>query len=94
MVISEEKPATVEVVDCGKAIYEARLRDLLETEENIGKILVIDTATGDYEMDSDHVQAIFRLMERQTLGKFFAMRIGYTTLGAFRGGKMQRTPPR
>ncbi|MBC7528953.1 MAG: hypothetical protein H7308_15565 [Chthonomonadaceae bacterium] len=94
MVIHEEKTVTVDVVSCGKAIYEERLRDLLETEENIGKILVIDTASGDYEMDADHVQAFFRLSNRQTPGNFFGMRIGYTTLGAFRGGKMQRTPPR
>ncbi len=48
MVIHEEKVVTVDVVSCGKIIYEERLRDLLEIEENIGKILVIDTASGDY----------------------------------------------
>ena len=61
MVIHEEKTVTVDVVSCWKALYEERLRDLLETEENIGKILVIDTASGDYEMDTDRVEAVLRL---------------------------------
>ena len=33
----------------GQEIYESRLRSLLETEENIGKIVSIDVESGDYE---------------------------------------------
>ncbi len=34
----------------GQEIYESRLRALLETEENIGKIVSIDIDSGDYEI--------------------------------------------
>ena len=38
-----------EVIDRrGTDWYETRLRDLVETDENIGKQLVIDIETGEY----------------------------------------------
>ncbi|MBC7528951.1 MAG: hypothetical protein H7308_15555 [Chthonomonadaceae bacterium] len=37
------------------------MRSLLETEENLGKYLVIDTDSGEYEMDTDRAEAVLRL---------------------------------
>ena len=34
----------------GNAWYDNRIRDLVETEENVGKIITIDVETGDYEL--------------------------------------------
>ena len=40
-----------EIARQGEEIYENRLRDALETDENIGKVVVIDVETGDYELE-------------------------------------------
>ena len=40
-----------EIARRGEEIYERDLRARLETEENRGKFLVIDIATGAYEID-------------------------------------------
>lgn len=42
-----------EIARRGRELYEHTLRDLVETEENIGKIISIDIETGDYEIDAD-----------------------------------------
>src|SRR5579862_3152249 len=42
-----------EIARRGEGLYEQRLRALVETEENLGKIISIDIETGDYEIDED-----------------------------------------
>ena len=44
----------------GQEIYESRLRTLLETEANIGRIVSIDVESGDYEIGDDLVAAGYR----------------------------------
>ena len=85
MVIHEEKTVTVDVVSCGKAIYEERLRDLLEIEENIGKYLVIDTDSGDYEMDTDRIEAVLRLSRHHSPAHSWHLKIGYTAIATIVG---------
>ena len=48
----------------GQEIYESRLRTLLETEENIGRIVSVDVKSGDYEIGDDLVSAGRRLQMR------------------------------
>ena len=69
-----------EIVTRGKALYEQRLRGQLEAG-NIGKILVINIDTGDYEMDSDRLLASDRAVERFPDAPLYAMKIGFPTLG-------------
>ena len=40
-----------EIARRGKELYEKQLREQVETEENIGKLISIDIDTGDYEID-------------------------------------------
>jgi len=37
----------------GNDLYDSRIRPLVETDENIGKLVQIDVETGDYEMGTD-----------------------------------------
>jgi hypothetical protein len=61
----------------GQEIYEQKLRPLVETEENIGKIISIDVRTGDYEIDDNLIKAGDRLLARHPGAALYAARIGF-----------------
>jgi uncharacterized surface anchored protein len=42
-----------EVARHAKQLYESSIRQKVETEENIGKMIIIDIETGDYEVVED-----------------------------------------
>ena len=72
--------STDEIVARGKEIYEQRLRNRLEPR-NVGKYLVIDIETGEYEMDEDDLTAALRAYTKNSNGTRFEMQIGYATSG-------------
>ena len=74
----------------GQEIYENHLRALLETEENIGKIVSIDIESGDYEIADDLVAAGRRLQQRHPDAMIYGKRIGYNAVYAV-GGSLVRT---
>ena len=41
-----------EVARRGKALYEERIRSIVEQKENIGKMVVIGVETGEYGVDA------------------------------------------
>ena len=69
-----------EIASCGREIYANRLMPILEPD-NIGKFLVIDIETGDYEMDEDGEVASLRARNKKPDGVRFAMRIGRRAWG-------------
>jgi len=74
-------------------LYENRLRSTVETEENIGKILVIDLDSSDYEIDKEGLAASKRLRARRPSvdpKSLFAIRIGYDAVYTL-GGTLTRT---
>ena len=78
--------------DRAHEIYDQKLKSQVETPENIGKILSIDTRTGDYEMHEDHITAVKRLRARQPNAEVFTLRIGYNAVYTI-GGTIERTTP-
>ena len=48
----------------GHAIYQEKIRDTLEPDDQ-GKLVVIDIASGDHEIDADHIAALLRLRQRR-----------------------------
>ena len=65
-----------EIVRLGKEIYEHDLRQQVEPE-NVGRFLVVDVETKDYEIDDEDVKASLRLLERHPGAALFGLRIGY-----------------
>ena len=65
-----------EIVQRGIEIYEQRIRAQVEAG-NQGKFLVINTETGDYEMDANDVIAAKRAKSRFSDAPLFSMRIGH-----------------
>jgi hypothetical protein len=82
-----------EIGERGEELYATRLRPLVETEENMGKLIVIDVDSGDYEIgDEAGIEASLRLQARHPGGALYAIRIGYKTAVSFAGGP-ERTSP-
>ncbi len=65
-----------EVVQRGIEIYEQQLRTQIEAG-NQGKFLVINTETGEYEMDPDDIAAAKRAKMRFGGAPLFSMRVGH-----------------
>ena len=79
-----------EIVRRGEELYEQQIRSRVETAENIGKQIVIDIETGDYEIDGDGLAASHRLMTRHPGAALYGARIGYDAVYAV-GGTLTRT---
>lgn len=67
---------TDQIVTRGQEIYETQLLSKLEPEY-IGKYLVIDIESGEYEIDDDDMSAALRAFRKKPDGARFEMRIGY-----------------
>jgi hypothetical protein len=74
----------------GEQLYDQTLREKVETEENIGKIIAIDIETGDYEIGEDLLQTGRRLLARHPDAATWTKRIGYNAVYAL-GGAVTRT---
>jgi hypothetical protein len=72
--------------------YDRELRKKVETPENIGKILVLDVESGDYEIDETGIETSRRLQAKHPGASLFAFRIGYKTVESF-SGMLERTAP-
>ena len=83
--------STDEIVARGQEIYEQQLRAKLEPQ-NIGKFLVIDIETGEYEMDEDDLVASLRASRKKPSGARFGMRIGSPTSGTIGNALMGARP--
>lgn len=71
--------------------YDEILRGTVETEENIGKMLILDVDSGDYEIDDEGIDSSDRLRARRPNGDLFGIRIGYKTAEVI-GGVLERRP--
>lgn len=60
-----------------KDLYERELYHTLETEENLGKYLVIDVETDEYSMDSDPIVALRKFEPLWGTGRLISLRVGY-----------------
>jgi hypothetical protein len=74
-----------EVVAAGKTIYEKQIRQLVETPDNLGKMLTLDIETGDYSIGDNPAETILNLKQKNPLSKLFTLRIGYHTGVSFGG---------
>lgn len=78
-----------EVAKRAYQVYEGGIRQKVETEENIGKMVIINVETGDYEVDDTGLQAAKSLQAKSPYARLFGIRIGYNVAASF-GGVMER----
>jgi hypothetical protein len=81
-----------EVAQRGHAFYEQNICARVETEENIGKMVIIDIETEDYEIDDLGLEAARHLHKKHPGARLYGIRIGYNVAASL-GGVMERTAP-
>ena len=83
-----------EVERRGEALYEERIRAQVEAEENIGKMVIIDVETGEYEVDERGLTPARRMQSSRRNAALYGKRIGYDFAEAFGGAAIERVVPR
>jgi hypothetical protein len=78
-----------EVARRAEQLYDSRIRQEVEIEENIGKMVIIDIETGGYEVDETGLQAAHNLYAKHPFARLFGIRIGYNVAASL-GGVMER----
>lgn len=68
----------------------AKLRSRVETPDNIGKLIVMDVESGDFEIDDQGIESSRRLQQKHPSADLFALRIGYDAVEVL-GGILERT---
>lgn len=69
-----------EVALRGKALYQQGIRERVESEENIGKMVIIDIETGDYEVDEVGIISAERLHAKRPNARLYALGLAITLL--------------
>jgi hypothetical protein len=78
-----------EVARRAKELYENNIRQQVEREENIGKMVIIDIETGEYAVDKTGIESAHLLREKNPYARLFGIRIGYKVAVSF-SGEMER----
>ena len=80
---------TEDVVEQGLKVYDQRIRALVETSENIGKILTLDVETGEYKIGVNTIEGAIELKKNRPMARLFTLRIGHD-VGVSFGGLSER----
>jgi hypothetical protein len=79
-----------EVARLADELYEGGIRAEIETPENIGKMVIIDIESGDYDIGESDIQAVQALKKKNPNARLFGIRIGYDVAMSL-GGVIERT---
>ncbi len=79
-----------EVARRARHLYDTTIRRNVELPENIGKMLIVDIETGDYEIDKTGIKSAHNLMAKHPYARLFGIRIGYNVAASL-GGSMERS---
>ena len=76
--MSDSKPTKEEIVRLGREIYDREIREKVEPEHD-GEFVVVDVATGSYEVAADGITAARRLRESNPEALLCFLRVGHPT---------------
>jgi len=70
--------------------YEERIRSVVETDENIGKVIAIDIETGDYAIrpKNQSMEATDEILAKNPGTEVLQLRIGYPAVDSFGGVRL------
>lgn len=86
--MTTEKMTPEEVGRRGREWYENHIRGVVETEENIGKLIVIDVETGEYDIDTNSIAMVDRMLAKRPNAEILQMKIGYGAVYSFGGSRL------
>ena len=84
----ERRYSREEIARRGQEIYARVVRPTL-TEEDVGKFVVLDIESEDFEMGSDTLTTVHRLLERRPDAQNWLERVGYVAAHRI-GGSLRR----
>jgi hypothetical protein len=79
------KRSSEEVAKLAHQLYENKIRREVETELNIGKMVIIDIETGEYEVDEAGIKAAHNLYAKNPYTRLFGICISYNVAASFSG---------
>jgi hypothetical protein len=68
-----------------RQFYKNSIRQQVETNENIGKMVIIDFESGDYKVDETRLKAARKLSAKHLHSRLFHLRMGYNVAVSFSG---------
>jgi hypothetical protein len=74
-----------EVARRARQLYKNSIRQQVETNENIGKMVIIDFESGDYKVDETRLKAARKLSAKHLHSRLFGLRMGYNVAVSFSG---------
>ncbi len=74
-----------EVAPRARLLYKNSIRQQVETNENIGKMVIIDLESGDYKVDETRLKAARKLSAKHLHSRLFDLRMGYNVAVSFSG---------
>ncbi len=77
------------VAERGQALYDQGIKQQVETDENVGKMVVIDIETGEFGVDDTGIETARRFHAKHPDAALYGIRIGYNVAASF-GGVMER----
>ena len=83
------QPPPQNSVQRGQQWYENGIRQQVDTEENVGKIVAIDVETGEFVLAPDHIAALAAIRGRVANPFLYFLRVGYVTPTKI-GGALKR----
>ena len=78
-----------EIARRGQEIYARVVRPTL-SEADVGKFVVVDIESEDFEMGTDTLKTVHRLLERQPDAQNWVERVGYVAAHSMRGSLPRR----
>lgn len=81
-----------EMAQRAQILYEQSIRAQVEAPENIGKMVIIDIETGEFNVDELGFDSAAALRQKHPNARLFGIRIGYDVAASL-GGMMKRTAP-
>jgi hypothetical protein len=81
----QERMSSEEVGRRGDEWYNNHIRPIVETDENIGKLILIDVETGDYEIyeRADSIIVNKRMLTKRPNATLLELKIGYPAVDSF-----------
>ena len=78
-----------EVARRARQLYKNSIRQQVEMDENIDKMVIIDFESGDYKVDETRLKAARKHSTKHPHSRLFCLRIGYNVAVSF-GEVMER----
>ena len=85
MVIEKEYTGE-EIAARGEAVYDAKLRQILDVPENRGKVVAVDIDSGDYAVGRRSLDVVTELQARRPEAFIYILRVGYPAAISIGGG--------